>query len=175
VTWKQLFCWMHFKSSLIWPCLIFLSPFTVPSFQPLVFACGFDSFINFTYAVFMKILATWFVKSSVSKIQVLPLHGTYNSGLHKVTFTALKFTYIDLEVNYIYSSSMQILHFLEWCEVHRYSTQFWFITTAVFMFYTVISFFISTGRPLLKNQDDTILVLCLLYNKCVLWLGVTVW
>jgi hypothetical protein len=60
---------------------------------------------------------------------------------------------------------MHMLHFLEWCEVHRYSMQFWFISTAVFMFYTVISVFISTGRTLLKAQDDTILVLCLLYKK----------
>jgi len=67
----------------------------------------------------MKILATWFVKSSVSKIQVQPLHGTYHSGLHKMAFATLKFTCNDLEVNYVYNSSMQILHFLEWCEVQR--------------------------------------------------------
>ena len=102
----------------------FVSPFTVPSFQQLVFARGFDSLINFICSVFMKILATWFMKSSASKIQVQPLRGTHNSGLHKITFTAFKFTYNDLEVNYINNSSMQILHFLEWCEVHRYSTQF---------------------------------------------------
>ena len=59
----------------------------------------------------MKILATCFVKGSMSKIQVQPLHGTYNSGLHKITFTAIKFTYNDLEVNYIYNQVCKFFTF----------------------------------------------------------------
>jgi hypothetical protein len=60
------------------------------------------------------------LKSSLSEIQVQPLRDTYTLRLCEITFTAFKYTYSDFQVNYVCGT--QTHHFLEWREVHRYST-----------------------------------------------------